>query len=378
MVFGRFRKPKAPVVLGSPQKHAGVPIQTPATPSSSRPPVLRNFSYPTGVGSSTRAPGHPASSRSTQSSWAQLGEICSFSPDGTPGVGQIDRSGREEPFFYRSDRSPYAPLPDRVGDADSPFPKEPQHLQAFVPAAHEDLKRRKRQRRSTLLPVSSSQTPNTQVGLSNVIKSHSLGDHIFPRKAAVASRFKRNSVGHHKTVSAFDAAPFAAAPRGSPERPASSSGVPFVDDRLGRSIHGMEATRAHDPTRHGGDAAVSRQAPKFPPLSPLPNMGSFHGKPRPDGPAISRWGTDENAMGQSRPPSASREPGPTDAARAMRKGKGKGKGAKAHWFSQIRDWTERRRKLRQSYWAGAGGSGGSRSSASQQSSAGGEVFEVFR
>lgn len=48
----------------------------------------------------------------------------------------------------------------------------------------------------------------------------------------VTSRLKRNSLGQHKANVSFSTSRFLGLPSGSPDRPASSSGVPLIDTRL--------------------------------------------------------------------------------------------------------------------------------------------------
>lgn len=63
-------------------------------------------------------------------------------------------------------------------------------------------------------------------------KSQSFGDRYFTQNSIVPSRLKRNSVGKHKTTVSLDAYRLIALPSASPNRPASSSGIPLIDTKL--------------------------------------------------------------------------------------------------------------------------------------------------
>ncbi|KAI1756694.1 hypothetical protein F4782DRAFT_278021 [Xylaria castorea] len=149
--IGRLRKPKLPVVLGSPERD-GVVNQRAATRTQDvTPPVLRNFSYPTNITNSKT----PSSTSASPSTWEQLGEICSFSPDITSRT-RLDRTaGLEDPFFYTTERTPYKQLanPDEI-------PKVNKHSTDLELLTVERTVE-KRHRRSTLLGLSSSQVQAT-------------------------------------------------------------------------------------------------------------------------------------------------------------------------------------------------------------------------
>ncbi|KAI1382166.1 hypothetical protein F4677DRAFT_458405 [Hypoxylon crocopeplum] len=226
---GRFRKPKSPIVLGSPNEDDEIPSQTPATPQRFRPPVLRNFSYPTNIGSQEQPPPFP-SSRATQTPWDQLGEICSFSPDSVSRVGQARTPGLEDPFFYKSEPEPYSRLDDDDDQSDG-FSIGISSDQLFNPESpsQEEPKTRKKQRRSTLLGLSSSQDQNKAPKLP---RGQSLGNRIFAQTLIVPSRLKRTPSSQHKTAVSLDASRLIVLPSSSPDRPASSSGIPLIDTTL--------------------------------------------------------------------------------------------------------------------------------------------------
>ncbi|KAI0395727.1 hypothetical protein F5Y17DRAFT_174883 [Xylariaceae sp. FL0594] len=152
----RFRKPKHPIVLGSPQDNGTVQEVSPRSPDNT-PHVPRNFSYPTSVASGNHQP-TATSCNGQPSAWDQLGEICNFSPDVASRTRQARTAGLEDPFFYSSERESYTQLTDYGGtlgaspSADqSPTSKLPSHQPAGG----------KGRRRSTLLGFSSAQVQAT-------------------------------------------------------------------------------------------------------------------------------------------------------------------------------------------------------------------------
>ncbi|OTA96991.1 hypothetical protein M434DRAFT_27335 [Hypoxylon sp. CO27-5] len=54
---------------------------------------------------------------------------------------------------------------------------------------------------------------------------------MFTPNSTITSRLKRNSLGQHKTAASFDTSNLLVSPPSSPDRPASSSGVPLADRR---------------------------------------------------------------------------------------------------------------------------------------------------
>ncbi|KAI0447425.1 hypothetical protein F4803DRAFT_322588 [Xylaria telfairii] len=149
----RLRKPKLPVVLGSPERD-GVVNQRATTIPDITPPILRNFSYPTNIINSNT----PFSTSASPSTWEQLGEICSFSPDTASRTFRDRTAGLEDPFFYTTDRTPYKQLIDpdegrNVYDGG----KRSTNLGPLTIEKRVE----KRQRRSTLLGLSSPQVQAT-------------------------------------------------------------------------------------------------------------------------------------------------------------------------------------------------------------------------
>ncbi|KAI0889982.1 uncharacterized protein GGS22DRAFT_6852 [Annulohypoxylon maeteangense] len=154
----RFRKPKLPVAPVSPSKDHILPSQ-PTTPQHSRPPVVRNFSYPTNVGNSEQLT-HPSAPSTGQTAWDRLGEICSFSPDNISRTGKIRSPTLDDPFFFKSGAEPYSRLEDEEGDSFG-ISVSPERLIDRESPSEEEPKARKKQRRSTLMGLTSSQAQNS-------------------------------------------------------------------------------------------------------------------------------------------------------------------------------------------------------------------------
>lgn len=150
----RLRKPKLPVVLGSPERD-GVVNQRPATTLQDiTPPILRNFSYPTNIINSNT----PSSTSASLSTWEQLGEICSFSSDTASRTLRDRTAGLEDPFFYTTDRTPYKQLIDPDEELNV---NDGGELSTNLGPLTIERRVGKRHRRSTLLGLSSSQVQAT-------------------------------------------------------------------------------------------------------------------------------------------------------------------------------------------------------------------------
>lgn len=238
VVFERLRKSKTRIVSRTPHEDSMISEQDTAN-QSYRPPVLRNFSYPTSIGSSTQIPSYPPAPRADRTTWDQLGEICDFSPDN---VGKAQTTAVDEPFFYRRDRESYIPLTDQ--DSVSSTSTQSNQIPDGQHSKKHEPQPRKKQRRSTLLNLSSlyaknkSVTPEDDGTCDRKDKSHkalknlSFGDRIFSQRNSVMTGLKRNSLGQSKEASRFSISSMVSQGRGSPERPTSSSGVPIIDTRL--------------------------------------------------------------------------------------------------------------------------------------------------
>ncbi|XXG94635.1 hypothetical protein Hte_000892 [Hypoxylon texense] len=225
---GRFRKLKSPVVRGSREGESDL-SQTPATAQNFRPPVLRNFSYPINVGIAIQPPTFPSGPSAEQTQWDHLGEICSFSPDSVSRTGQAKTTDVGNPFFFKSESESYTHLDDESQEFSIGVSSD--FLRNRESQSLEELKARKKQRRSTLLGLPTSKAQTSSHKATKLSKGQSLGDRIFPQNP-VTSRLKRNSLGQHKANASFGTSRFLGLSSGSSDRPASSSGVPLIDTKL--------------------------------------------------------------------------------------------------------------------------------------------------
>ncbi|KAI0842065.1 hypothetical protein F5Y06DRAFT_292887 [Hypoxylon sp. FL0890] len=305
---GRFRKPKLPVALGSPHEDNIALSQRPTTPRHFSPPVLRNFSYPFNVGN-PEPPPFPSGPKAGQTSWDQLGEICSFSPDGTSRIGQARLLGLDNPFLFKSESERYT----RLDDSES-----------------ETLDKSPRQERGN---VEKSAEKNVLKGKARKLsKSQSLGDRIFTPNSTITSRLKRTSLGQHKSAASFDTSHILLLPSTDPDRPASSSGVTIVD------------TKFKSPSRTAGSGPSPLLLPQGSIDDILANtneerlvseattaiksleMGSSHHRKTSYGqPGLSTNAVQDNG-------SRKRNDSVTESA------KHKGKEGKQGWLSQLKDW----------------------------------------
>ncbi|KAI8632092.1 hypothetical protein F5Y19DRAFT_472977 [Xylariaceae sp. FL1651] len=219
---GRFRKPKAPIVLGSPQKDGVEHQQTAPIYQNITPPILRNFSYPTSITNSYRPPSISAAQIEPPSTWDQLGEICNFSPDTASRTGRARTAGLEDPFFYTTDRTPRK---QSVDQDEIPNQFEAKQSTDSVPPSQQTAK--------------NVEKGGSKDKVTKPPRGHSIGDHTLPPKPLFTARLKRNSLGRHKTSSSFDAARFLILRPNSFERPMSSSGVPLIDTRLKHSTSSL-------------------------------------------------------------------------------------------------------------------------------------------
>ncbi|KAI0176266.1 hypothetical protein GGR52DRAFT_353387 [Hypoxylon sp. FL1284] len=153
-LVGRFRKAKAPAAPGSPRENGSGSSHTSPAPHLYKPPVLRNFSYPTNVGALVQPPPFPPRRSTEQTQWDQLGEICSFSPDSVSRTGQAKTVGLSDPFFFKSEIEPYGHLDDDSEEFSIGVSTD--YLRSRESQLLDELKARKKQRRSTLLGLPTS------------------------------------------------------------------------------------------------------------------------------------------------------------------------------------------------------------------------------
>ncbi|KAI1156843.1 hypothetical protein F4825DRAFT_473282 [Nemania diffusa] len=308
-IIERFRKPKSPIVLGSPQTDGVVHQQ--ATPRTQivTPPVLRNFSYPTNITNNSPPPSISAS----PSTWDQLGEICNFSPDIDSRIRRDRTAGLEDPFFYTTDRTPYKQLVDVEKITTS---HEARHSTDSVPLSIEPKNVEKREPKDK--------------GIKRSTNS-SIGDHIFSQKSNITARLKRSSLGHHKPSSSFDASRLLARGPRSLERPMSSSGVPLIDTRLTSSTR-TTVKNSISPSLFLGDTVedtlvdLEKSIPtSYAQLdSYVVDMAPFNSTGSPQGL--------HHEAGLSR----DRQRDSRDSESYKRKGKGKD--SKTRWLSQLKEW----------------------------------------
>ncbi|KAI3334821.1 hypothetical protein F4824DRAFT_511574 [Ustulina deusta] len=303
----RFRKPKLPIVLGSPQRDDVVHQQVVYRPQNITLPVLRNFSYPTNITNNKPPHSTPAVWEEPPSTWDQLGEICNFSPSITSRTREDRTAGLEDPFFYTTDRSPYkklAELGEKLNtNSDAKKSIDSKNVEKGGPKDKD------------------TKTPKNQL----------IGDHIFSQKCSITARLKRSSLGHHKTSSSFDASRLLTRRSGSLERPMSSSGVPLIDTRL---THSTSTTTepsvsplffAEDTIE--GFLADSEKATLISYTlsdSYAVDMGSLDSKGSSQGP----HNVAHDSEGLSRQCSS----------RASEPHKRKGKGGRSRWFSHLKEW----------------------------------------
>ncbi|KAI2629757.1 hypothetical protein GGR54DRAFT_635939 [Hypoxylon sp. NC1633] len=201
---GRFRKPKLPVALGSPREDDLIPPQMPATPQRFTPPVLRNFSYPTNVGNQQQIPPYPSAPNSEQTTWDQLGEICNFSPNSVSRTGKTRTAGLEDPFFFGAETEPYSRLDDN-----------------------------------------DDQSEGFCIGIS----SDQICDQESPSREEPKARKKQRRTS-------FDTSRLVVLPSGSPDRPASSSGIPLIDTRS-RPSSPAARVNPSPPSLSGGSTGIN-------------------------------------------------------------------------------------------------------------------------
>lgn len=329
-MFSRFKKPRSYAVNGSPDSSI---ISEQTTSPSQRPPVLRNFSYPTHVGSGGSVPS--SSPRAGQTTWDQLGEICNFSPDT---VGKAQGTGCDEPFFFKRDPVPYVTLSGEESEftASARFTRVADHKSS----TKDEVRPRKRQRRSGLPSLSFSRFQGKQAGtpdsdphkqqekLGRASKILSIGGHIFPRRNSAMERLQETSCGpnrelHHSRDSQTPP------PRETPGRPVLNSGSlvsepmhDHVDVDCDIESHNTfrRRTNTQNSFQHDIEQSVftgSRSSYQF------PRINAFHRRAGSQGGATSKT-------------ALSSDPGKVNGTFQRINDSGrKGKGA---WLSQLRNW----------------------------------------
>ncbi|KAI0972531.1 hypothetical protein F4678DRAFT_478405 [Xylaria arbuscula] len=306
----RFRKPKLPIVLGSPPRDGASHQQFESRPPNVTPPVLRNFSYPTNITNYSPSLSAPAALEEPPSTWDQLGEICTFSPSIAPRTRRQDRTaGLEDPFFYTTDRTPY----QKLVDEDEKICTSP------------DIRRSTDSVRWTPRIAKSAHKCEPKHKSAKTFNAQSVGDYTSSQKFNVTAILKRSSLGHHKTSLSFDTSRLLTERCGGLERPMSSSGVPLIDTRV---VHSISKTTnlLLSPLYSMGDTI--EEALAVPKTSARVSYTMD--------PSDSR----RSSQGLHTAAPHSREP-PNDRQRGSQVSeppKRKGRDAKSRWFSQLKEW----------------------------------------
>ncbi|KAK8056683.1 hypothetical protein PG993_001910 [Apiospora rasikravindrae] len=329
VALGHLRKSKPPTVPGSP-----IADDNPPTPSSLGPqvftaPIPRNFSYPTSISTSSRTQNWPGTLNRDSSNCGQLGEA--FIP--SPCSGPKGRTWSEELSFSKSGHHPNAQPQKHNGV----FATQRQlgQLDLNKPSLKQKEDTRKKQRRSTLLSLSSSYTrskksiedtlgpketrgpscnPNKPNKPNKSSKVFSFGDYTLPHKTP---RLKRTSLVHHKTASSFDASQLVRVYTTSPQRPVSSSQACAPPTRAPEPA--LEAFPSYPWEHFGRTSTPQSQLTEQHPTSKLSRMNP----------------NDSKVTGEDRRSSnGGRKRGNSTSEVDKRKGK-EGKG---RWLSQLKEW----------------------------------------
>ncbi|KAI1263092.1 hypothetical protein F5Y18DRAFT_438551 [Xylariaceae sp. FL1019] len=314
---GRLRKPMPPIVLGSPRKDGVVPSQPNQSSVRTTPPVIRNFSYPTGIACGYRPP--TPNTGKEPSTWDQLGELCTFSPSASR-TGRTRTAGLEDPFFYTSECASYSRLAD-YGES-NPEDSKTSIDTAWSP---EPAVPGKRQRRSTLTGL--TEKAGAKGKALKPPRVSSIGDHIFAQTTHLTAKLKRNSLGKHRASSSFDASQLLFLSSDGSDRPVSSSGVPLIDTKLTRSsISNSNVTAsAQDFSIHSDDSTYSAYS-----LTPSLAQDTQMAPGRPADGLHALRSADANFDDD---PACQQGPGggPDNAKRKAKEGK-------PRWLSQLKDW----------------------------------------
>ncbi|KAH9902246.1 hypothetical protein F4778DRAFT_791192 [Xylariomycetidae sp. FL2044] len=306
----RFRRPKPPVVLGSPREGEVVPPQSPVTPRNPRSPVLRNFSYPISVTNNHQSPLSPSNSRAGQTAWDQLGEICNFSPDSASRAGRGKKLALEDPFFYSNDQPSYYQLAD--DDQELGVGWETSSPLSFNAPSQDPANEK-----------SDKQESHTEQSENNTTKLASA--------SIVTAKFKRNSLGHyrHKTATSLDAGQIITLPRTSLERPVSSSGIE-TRFKAFNSNPISSSTASADIQSSGLDLSVDTDNEYSTSQAAEPSIDIEIDLSRCKMSSHDHRNPDED--GQRRGGSRGRTSSTTESV------KGKGKEGKGRWLAQLKDW----------------------------------------
>ncbi|KAK8089485.1 hypothetical protein PG997_004446 [Apiospora hydei] len=326
VALGRLRKSKPPTVPGSTIADDNPPPQSSVSPQLFTAPIPRNFSYPTSISTGSRTQNWPDTSNRESSTCNQSGEVLISSPCSGP----RGRTWSEGLSFPKSGQHPNARLHKHSGELATQ-----RHLgEADVskPTLKQKGDTRKKQRRSTLLSLSSSYTRST-TSIGDILepkgtrepsckpntpnkasKAFSFGDYTLPHRTP---RFKRTSLIHHKTASSFDASQLVRAYMTSPQRPVSSSQGCVPSTRATEPA--LEAFPAYHWEHIGGNSTPRSQLTEHHPAPKLSEMN----------PSDSKVASEDH-----RSSNGGRKRGNSTSEVDKRKGK-EGKG---RWLSQLKEW----------------------------------------
>lgn len=340
VAFQPFRKSKTDIISSRSYEHNSMSNQAVTGPQICKPPVLRNFSYPTKVGANAQVPSYPPVPRAGQTTWDQLGEICNFSPDK---VGTARTAGLDEPFYYKRDLDSYIELTDHDSDfstrtsTSTQLSRVPDHRAS----TNYEPRPKKKQRRSALLgslsllhiqskPVTSEDggTWHQRDKSHKASKSLTIRDHI-SQKTSMITGLKHHSLGQSEVVSQPCESP-GMPQRGNPERPTSISGVPLIDTRPENSSPVLttrlpSAVHRRTNTRFSLKEDVMQLLhPKSSSECQTPKMESFRRRSAPQG--LFRFGTTSTTNNPGKDSDITNE------------GDGNAKGGKSKWLSQLKGW----------------------------------------
>ena len=308
------------------------PEQRQDTTQSPRAPVLRNFSYPTSVGSS--APASSYTPREGQTTWDQLGELCNFSPDSVGKARTV-----EQPFFYRRDSEPYMSLSGQESDFNTSY------WRSQVPAYDESTKGESRPGKNkrpgailglSLPHVHTKQAPGPDGGSPEretksyrAAKTLSLGNYIFPRRNPVKTRRKHTSWGSSKGDSHLTYSRTCSPPHNTLARPVSSCGVLISEPIREHGDTGLGAKVSASKHRRSNTLISFQDEVDRPACSSSPSSRQFSriGALRRRSGSQGRFSFDTTLLGDSE--EAGRDAGRDHDDR--KEGKGR-------WLSQLRDW----------------------------------------
>jgi hypothetical protein len=200
-------------------KDPPLPSQTPTSPQTSAPPVLRNFSYPTNITFDTE----PSPTRTSPcligpTTWDQRGVICSFSPNNNLRAGIVDLED-DNSYPSSTNKSPQKINPERYRpfQSISQQDRHPIDLRPAISLAksiplQEKLEVRRKQHTSCELTNATEahyqafQTQPSRSVESQTTKSIESTPSIkqFQKHPNVAARCRSGLLGHHRASKSLE------------------------------------------------------------------------------------------------------------------------------------------------------------------------------